>query len=137
MNEPDHNMKGAAVLARGAVLATVLAAALFAVFALARSVGPGVRAAGMVVTAADPAGSTVAFDDASAQASAFLAERDSVEVVAPWTMPARDLLRIYHLENNRSARTALLEQLGIVKLDAVVPEGTALSLALTPAGLTP
>ena len=52
-------------------------------------------------------------------------------------MDARDLLRLYHLENNLSARAALLDQLGIEELDAVLPEGTAISLVLTPARLTP
>lgn len=137
MNKPDRDKMDTAVLARGAGLAFAFAAVLLTVFVVARSVGAGVRTAGMVVTDTDPAGSMVAFDDASARAAAFLAERDSVEVVAPWTLPARDLLRIYHLENNRSARAALLEQLGIAELDAVVPEGTALSLVLTPARLTP
>ena len=137
MNQPDRYNMRATVFARGAVIALASATALLTVLTVARALGPGVRAAGMVVTETGPAGSMVAFDDASPRASAFLAERDSVEVVAPWSMSARDLLRIYHLENNRSARTALLEQLGIAELDAVVPEGTTLSLVLTPARFTP
>lgn len=136
MNHPDHDRTGAAHFARGAFLTLAGAAALLTVVALARTAGPAVRRAGMVVTETDPSGSAVAFDDASGRAAAFLAERDSVEVVVPWTMQARDLLRLYHLENNSSARTALLEQLGIAEPDATVPAGTTLSLVLTPARLT-
>ena len=137
VNHSDRDNEGATLLARGAFHALVFAAALLTVFSLARAVGPAVRRAGMVVAETDPAGSVVAFDDASGRAAAFLAERDSVEVVVPWTMRARDLLRIYHLENNSTARTALLDQLGIAELDATVPAGTTLSLVLTPARLSP
>lgn len=137
VNQPDHHKAGAAHIARGAFLALAVAAGLLTVFTLARTVGPAVRGAGMVVTETDPAGSEVAFDDASGRAAAFLAERDSVNIVVPWTMQARDLLRIYHLENNSSARTALLEQLGIAGPGATVPAGTTLSFVLTPARLTP
>ncbi len=137
VNRPGRDNKGAAFLARGAFFALATGAAMLTVFTVARAVGPAVRRAGMVVAETGPAGSAVAFDDASGRAAAFLAERDSVEVVVPWTMLARDLLRIYHLENNSSARAALLGQLGIGELDATVPAGTTLSLVLTPARPAP
>ena len=128
---------GATLPVRGVIVTLATVVALLTVFTLASALGPRVRRAGMVVTETSPAGSMVAFDDASARAAAFLADRDSVVVVVPWTMDARDLLRLYHLENNLSARAALLDQLGIEELDAVLPEGTAISLVLTPARLTP
>ena len=137
VNQPGRDTGGAALLARGAFFTLALTAALLTVFTLARAVGPAVRRSGMIFAETGPAGSAVVFDDASGRAAAFLAERDSVEVVVPWTMRARDLLRIYHLENNSSARTALLEQLGIAELDATVPAGTSLSLVLTPPRLAP
>ena len=137
VNQPDRDNKGAALLAGGAFVTLALTAALLTVFTLARALGPAVRRAGMVVTETGPAGSAVAFDDASGRAAAFLAERDSVEVVVPWAMRARDLLRIYHLENNSSARAALLDQLGIGELDGTLPVGATLSLVLTPARQVP
>ena len=127
--------RGGAV--RGTIATLAAVAALFTVFTLAEALGPGLRRAGMVVTETGPTGSMVPFDDASERAAAFLADRDSVAIVVPWTMTARDLLRLYHLENNLSARAALIEELGAEDLDAVLAEGTPVSFILTPVRLTP
>lgn len=99
---------------------------------LAASVGPGLRSAALVYVDEDPSGSDLEYDDGSAEAAAFLGARDSVTVVIPWNMTSADFLRLYHLENNRSAAGAL-DAMGASAPEARLPEGTRLRFSLTPA----
>lgn len=115
----------------------VAVAACGVAYLLGRALGPALREAAMVSTETSPVASVVSFDDASELAAAFLAGRDTATVAAPWDMTARDVLRLYHLENNQSARAALLEQLGVADLDAVLPRGSSFSFVLSPERLEP
>jgi hypothetical protein len=120
-------------------LGLALAALLWVVLdAVAGAAGPGLRAAAMVHTDTRAAGSRVTFDDASREAAAFLGDRDSVSVVVPWDMTLDELLRLYHLENNASARQSLVDAVGgpLAPGDRV-PEGTRIRFALTPSGAVP
>lgn len=112
-------------------------AAVVLPFLLGRAFGPALRGAAMVTTATSPAASVVAFDDASRTAAAFMAGRDTATVRVRWPTTARELLRLYHLENNLSARAALLEQLGVADLETVLPEGSSFSFVLSPERLEP
>jgi len=99
---------------------------------LTASVGPTLRSAALVYVDEDPSGSGLEYDDGSAEAAAFLGARDSVTVVVPWDMTSADFLRLYHLENNRSAAGAL-EALGASAPEVWLAEGTRLRFSLTPA----
>ena len=112
-------------------------AVIVVAFWLGRAAGPGLRRAAMTASETSPTGSVVSFDDASRMAAAFLAGRDTVAVAFPWTMSARDVLRLYHLENNLSARSALFEQLGASDLDMVLPRGSTFVFVLSPERLEP
>lgn len=112
-------------------------AAVVLPFLLGRAFGPALRGAAMVTTATSPAASVVAFDDASRTAAAFMAGRDTATVRVRRPTTARELLRLYHLENNLSARAALLEQLGVADLETVLPEGSSFSFVLSPERLEP
>lgn len=103
---------------------------------IARAAGPSLRSAALVYVDEDPAGSRLEFDDGSAEAVSFLGARDSVTAVVPWDMTAGAFLRLYHLENNRSAREAL-QAVGASAPGALLPEGTRLRFSLTPARVLP
>lgn len=118
---------------RGAALVAAVALPFF----LGRAFGPTLRGAAMVTTETSPAASLVLFDDAARAAAAFMADRDTAIVEVRWAMTAREVLRLYHLENNLSARAALLEQLGVADLDAELPEGSSFSFVLSPERLEP
>lgn len=122
-----------------AALALALIVLLWVVLdAVAGAVGPGIRAAALVHTDQRAAGSRVTFDDASREAAAFLGDRDSVTVVVPWDMTFDDLLRLYHLENNASARQSLIDAVGGSPAPGdAVAEGTRIRFALTPSGAVP
>lgn len=107
-------------------------AAVAVPFFLGRTFGPVLRGAAMVTTETSPAASAVSFDDASRMAAAFMASRDTATVIVPWAMTAREVLRLYHLENNLSARAALLEKLGVADLETVLAEGSSFSFVLSP-----
>ncbi len=115
----------------------LLASALAAVHGVARTIGPSLRRTALIAHETSPAASIVDFDDAAEEAGAFLTARDTVLVVVPWTMRARDLIRLYHLEDGPAVREALARQLGAQDLDHVVQAGARVSLALTPARRSP
>ncbi len=115
----------------------VLVALLVATGSLARVLGPPIRRAAVIAHETTPAGSVVAFDDATPQAGAFLAARDTVVVVVPWTMRARDLVRLYHLDDGPSLRRALATQLSVHDLDDILEAGSRVSLTLTPPRRSP
>lgn len=123
-------------LARAGRSAAAVAAGIVA-YLLGQALGPAVRKVAMVSTETSPLASVVTFNDASELAAAFMASRDTATVAVPWDMTARDVLRLYHLENNQSARTALLEQLGVADLEAVLPQGSSFSFVLSPERLEP
>lgn len=123
-------------LVRAGWCAAAVAACVVA-YLLGRAFGPVLREAAMVSTETSPLASVVSFNDASELAATFMAGRDTATVAAPWDMTARDVLRLYHLENNQSARAALLEQLGVADLDAVLPRGSSFSFVLSPERLEP
>ena len=116
----------------GLVALLVVGVSWTVIAASADAVGPGFRRAAMVQIETSPSGSTLAFDDATDEAGSFLIARDSVSIEVPWTMTVDQLLRLYHLENNQSAKLALEAQFGGVDLGQVLPEGTRLKFALTP-----
>ncbi|NNF27467.1 MAG: hypothetical protein HKN73_09625 [Gemmatimonadetes bacterium] len=103
---------------------------------IAGSAGPSLRSASLVYVDEDPVGSQLEYDDGSAEAASFLGARDSVTAVVPWDMTAQAFLRLYHLENNRSAREAL-QPAGASAPEALLSEGTRLRFSLTPAQVLP
>lgn len=110
----------------------VLGTSWAVIVATAGAVGPGFRTMAMVHVETSPVASAVAFDDASKEAGSFLVERDSVSLEVPWAMTVDRFLRLYHLENNQSAKSALEAQLGAVRPELMLVEGTRLKFALTP-----
>ena len=103
---------------------------------VADSAGPAVRSVALVYSDEDPAGSLLEYDDGSAEAASFLGARDSVTALVPWDMTAQAFLRLYHLENNRSAGEAL-QAAGASAPDDLLLEGTRLRFSLTPAQVLP
>ena len=126
--------RGPWVLLASAVGLLVLWAVLDSV---AEAVGPRLRSGAMVYVETSPLGSEVAFDDGSGEAALFLGARDSVSVVTPWEMTVDELLRLYHLENNASAREVISETVGASDPSDRIPPGTRLRFALTPATRVP
>ena len=102
--EPAAGTGKAGLLLGGMVLAALL---WVLTGPIAASVGPSVRSIALVYADESPEGSLLEYDDGSNEAASFLGARDSVTVVVPWDMSSRAFLRLYHLENNRSAREAL------------------------------
>lgn len=107
-------------------------AAVAVPFLVGRTFGPALRGAAMVTTETSPAASVVSFDDASRMTNAFMTSRDTATVIVPWAMTAREVLSLYHLGNNQSARAALLEQLGVADLETVLAEESSFSFVLSP-----
>ena len=136
-----ESRRDAGVVGRGPWMLFGSAVGLMVLWAVldsvAGAVGPGLRSGAMVYVETGARGSEVAFDDGSSEAALFLGARDSVSVVTPWEMTVDELLRLYHLENNASAREALSETVGASGPDDRVPSGTRLRFALTPATRVP
>ena len=109
-------------------LAALSAAVVFGVAAL---VGDPVRKAAVLSLDDDPPDQILQLSDASAGSAAFFAERDSVLVTVPWDMTVGELLALYHLDNNASARAALETQLGVAEGTDPLERGQALTFALT------
>ncbi len=133
MNKSERLIALCRVLAAAIVVAAIVACLFF----VGTATGPRLRRLAMVTTETSPVGSQVSFDDASRLTAEFLAGRDTTTIAVPWTMTARAVLRLYHLENNLSARAALREQLGVADLDALLSEGWSFSFVLSPERLDP
>lgn len=119
--KPATVVLGSTLAASGAVLA----------FGAAALVGEPLRRAAILHLDDAPPSRPVPLSDATPAAATFFLERDSVTVVVPWDMSVRELLGLYHLDNNVSARDALETQLGVARGDDRVREGQVFSFVLT------
>ena len=117
-----------ATLFLGSTFAVLVAVVVFGVAAL---LGEPVRRAAILSLDDAPPNEPLRLSDASPEAAAFFLERDSVEVIVPWDMTVSELLALYHLDNNASARKALEEQLGATEGTDPVRQGDAFSFVLT------
>lgn len=117
-----------ATLFLGSATAVLVAAV---VSGLAALLGEPVRRAAILSLDESPPTEALRLADDSPEAAAFFMERDSVEVVVPWDMTVAELLALYHLDNNASARAALEADLGVTESEDLVHEGDAFSFVLT------
>lgn len=118
-------------LAALAVGSALLAGGLILALGVAALVGDAVRGAVLVEVDRSPRSAQPSHSDAPAEAAAFFARRDTVQVRVPRDMTLADFLSLYHLETNLSARAALREQLGVVAEGDVLREGERVTLTIT------
>ena len=120
------------------LIVSVVGLALFGVavvltWAVADRVGDPARGVLLIETETDPGGSLLVFEDGQAEAGDFFADRDTARIVTRRSMTLRDLIRLYHLDNNPGALSALEEALGTSDPLALIPEGTEITVPVTPA----
>ncbi len=109
-------------------LAALSAAVVFGVAALA---GDPVRKAAGLSLEEDPPDQSLRLSEASGGSGARFAERGSGLGTVPWDMTVGELLALYHLDNNASARAALETQLGVAEGTDALERGQAFTFALT------
>ena len=101
------------------------------VLGAAAAIGEPVRRAALLSLDDEPPVESLPLSDTSPEASSFFLERDSVTLRVPWDMTVAELLTLYHLENNTSARQALRDRFGAVEAGDRLQEGSELSFVLT------
>ena len=119
--KPASMVLGSALVTLGLVVVLGAAAAL----------GEPVRRAALLSLDEEPPADPLPLSDTAPEAAAFFLERDSVTVRVPWDMTVAELLTLYHLENNASARQALRDRFGAVEATDRLVEGAELSFVLT------
>lgn len=124
---PGYRLTGPAMVLAVAVAAVAVAVLLGA----ATLVGEPVRRAALLHLDETPPSGSVRLADASPLAAGFFAGRDTVRVTVPWDMTGGEFLALYHLENNRSARVALRDQLGVVEPGDPLRQGATVTFVLT------